>query len=158
MQQVGWRRTRRGGLATRAAGGSLALLGAIAIAQAAAPGLAISHPWMRTVVPTRPAAGYFTLTNDSAKPHSLVGAESSACGMLMLHKSVHENGQESMVMVKSISVAAHGSVVFAPGGYHLMCMSPTAAVMPGHTVPVTLRFADGTTLTAPFPVRGATGK
>jgi copper(I)-binding protein len=29
---------------------------------------------------------------------------------------------------------------------------------PGHSVPVTLRFADGGSLTASFPVRNATGK
>lgn len=157
MQQVRWRRSQLGGRAAWAAGGALALFAALAAAHAAEPGLGISHPWMRMVVPTRPAAGYFTLTNDSAKPHSLVGAASSACGMLMLHKSVHTNGEESMVMVQSILIAAHGSVKFAPGGYHLMCMQPTDAVVPGHTVRVTLRFADGSALSAPFRVRGATG-
>ena len=158
MQQIRWSLSQTRRPAVRAAAGALALLGALAAAQAAEPGLVISKPWMRTVVPTRPAAGYFTLTNDTAKPHALVGASSPACGMLMLHKSVHENGQERMVMVKTIPVAAHKSVTFAPGGYHLMCMSPSHAVTPGSAVAVTLRFADGGTVTADFPVRGATGR
>ena len=139
----------------------VAFLGAFASAtsaEPASPGLTIAHAWMRVVVPTRPAAGYFELTNDTATPRTLVGAASPACGMLMLHKSVHENGQERMVMVKSVPVAAHGTATFAPGGYHLMCMSPTRAVTPGALVPVTLRFADGRTLTATFPVHGPTGK
>ena len=38
-----------------------------------------------------------------------------------------------------------------------MCMSPTAAAAPGGSVPVTLRFEDGGSLVASFPVRGATG-
>ena len=127
-------------------------------AQAAEPGLAISHPWMRAVMTARPAAGYFTLSNHAARAATLVGASSPGCGMLMLHRSVHENGKEKMVMVKSIAVPAHGAVEFAPGGYHLMCMSPSAAVTPGRQVTVTLRFGDGGSLTASFPVRGATGK
>jgi periplasmic copper chaperone A len=117
-------------------------------------GLSLSHPWMRFIIPSRPAAGYFTLLNDTAKSQTLVGASSPACGSLMLHKSVNENGVEKMLMQESIPVPAHGSLVFAPGGYHLMCMSPTKAVAVGHSVPVTLKFGDGMTLIANFPVRG----
>ncbi len=87
----------------------------------------------------------------------LVGAASPGCGALMLHRSVNDNGQERMEMVGSVLVPAHGEVKFAPGGYHLMCMSPTAAVARGRAVSVTLRFKDGGSLTASFPVRGATG-
>ena len=78
--------------------------------------------------------------------------------MLMLHRSISQNGQERMVMVQSVAVPPHGKVSFMPGGYHLMCMSPSAEMRPGRSVPVTLRFADGGTLTATFPVRNATGK
>jgi copper(I)-binding protein len=39
-----------------------------------------------------------------------------------------------------------------------MCMSPGPAMKPGQSVPVTLRMADGATLNASFPVRGASGK
>ena len=78
--------------------------------------------------------------------------------MLMLHRSVDQGGQERMVEVASVPVPAHGKVSFMPGGYHLMCMSPAAAMRPGQSVPVTLRFADGGSLTASFPVRNATGK
>jgi hypothetical protein len=63
-----------------------------------------------------------------------------------------------MVPVASVDVPPHGSVSFAPGGYHLMCMAPAATLKPGTSVPMTLRFADGGTLTGDFPVRGATGQ
>lgn len=134
------------------------LIAAAAPATAAEGGLTISHPWIRTIMPSRPAAGYFTLANETAQARFLVGAGSPACGMLMLHRSENRNGQERMVMVKSITVPAHGQLEFAPGGYHLMCMSPSPTVTPGHSVPLTLRFRDGGTITANFPVRGATGQ
>jgi len=136
----------------------VAALAAVTTARAAEPGLTISDPWIRLVMPSRPAAGYFTLSNDTGKALALVGAASPDCGSLMLHRSLHQAGQERMVMVKSVPVPAHGSVKFAPGGYHLMCMSPSREVTPGHSVAVTLRFEDGATLTADFPVRGATGR
>ena len=144
--------------ATSAAGALAAALALASAASAAPNGLVISGQWFRLIMPSLPAAGYFILSNATAAPQRLVGAASPACGRLMLHKSVSANGTERMVMVASVPVPAHGKIEFAPGGYHLMCMSPSAAMKPGQTVPVTLRLADGETVIASFPVRGATGK
>jgi copper(I)-binding protein len=121
-------------------------------------GLSLSDGWMRIVVASRPAAGYFTLRNKGSAERKLVGASSPGCGMMMLHRSKAENGVDKMMSVKAITVPAHGSIRFAPGGYHIMCMQPKAIVKPGHSVPVTLSFGDGSTLTADFTVRGAISK
>ncbi|MFZ0558458.1 MAG: copper chaperone PCu(A)C [Methylovirgula sp.] len=137
-------------------GALLHALATPAFAQAAT-GIRVSDAWLRTVIPSRPAAGYFTLSNTTAETKDLVGAASPACGMLMLHQSLRQNGVETMVMVKEVAVPAHGVVKFAPGGYHLMCMSPGKDVTPGHSVLVTLKFKDGASITATFPVRGVTG-
>jgi len=137
---------------------ALALALSYPAARAAEPGLVISQPWLRLIMPSRPAAGYFVLSNNTDRMRTLIGAASPACGALMLHRSVNENGQERMEMVMSVTVPAHGEVKFAPGGYHLMCMSPTAAAARGRSVSITLRFKDGGSLAASFPVRGATGE
>ena len=123
-----------------------------------AAGLRIEKPWMRLIIKARPAAGYFTLHNDNDAPVQLTGASSTGCGMLMLHRTKEEGGVEKMLPVQSLAVPAHGSVSFAPGGYHLMCMQPAASMAVGGNVPVTLKFADGQTLTAEFPVKGAGGE
>jgi periplasmic copper chaperone A len=135
-----------------------AVLSLAGAAQAAPDGLSLSGQWFRFVMASLPAAGYFTVANAAAAPQSLIGASSPACGSVMLHKSVSENGTERMIMVPSVAVPPHGTLQFAPGGYHLMCMSPAAAMRPGQSVAVTLNFAGGASLTAQFPVRGATGK
>ena len=88
----------------------------------------------------------------------LTGAASPACGQLMLHQSVIVNGTAQMNMVMGVAVPAHGAVKFEPGGYHLMCMQPASGMTPGHSVPVSLEFKDGTTLSVTFPVYGAKGK
>jgi len=156
--------SRRRGPARQATFGTVLALAAIAAplwsgpAAAAEAGLALSDSYIRTIIPMRPAAGYFTLTNNGATAVSLVGASSPGCGSVMLHESKTVNGVDTMVPVKSVDVPAHGSVSFAPGGYHLMCMKPAATLKPGTKVPVTLTFKDGGTLTGTFPVRGATGK
>ncbi len=120
--------------------------------------LHIDAGWLRMLMPSRPAAGYFVLRNDGSEARVLVGASSPDCESLMLHQSLSESGQERMVMVASVTVPPHGAVRFAPGGYHLMCVSPAVAVHPGGKVPVTLHFADGATLDATFSVMGPTGK
>ena len=139
-------------------GGILAMLATGAAGQPAERGLALSNPWFRFVIAARPAAGYFTLSNEGSTARTLTGAESPACGMLMLHRSLHQGGHERMVMVESVPVPPHGAVRFAPGGYHLMCMSPSRSMAPGQSVPVTLRFANGGSMTANFPVRGPGGR
>jgi periplasmic copper chaperone A len=136
---------------------ALAMALSYSAVQAEEPGLAISQPWLRLIIPSRPAAGYFVLSNPTGRTRTLVGAASPGCGALMLHRSVNDNGQERMEMVDSVAVPAHDEVRFEPGGYHLMCMSPTAETARGRSVPVTLRFQDGGSLVASFPVRGATG-
>jgi periplasmic copper chaperone A len=159
MTRRRWRKWQKAGPGASALGlAAIVLLVLAGGAAAAEQGVTLSQPWMRTIIPSRPAAGYFTLRNHGATARALVGAQSPACGTLMLHRSVNKNGVERMVMEKRIPLGPHGKVVFAPGGFHLMCMAPTKAVRPGNSVPVTLKFADGGTITADFPVRGVGGK
>ena len=145
--------TRQAGLAC-----SLALaLGAAGISATPAlageaSGLTLSKTWMRMIVPSRPAAGYFTLTNEGSETRTLVGAASPSCGMVMLH----ESKGDKMVMLPEVAVAPGESVSFAPRGKHLMCMKPAADLKPGTTAEMTLKFKDGSTLTGTFDVKGAT--
>jgi copper(I)-binding protein len=138
------------------------ILSAAAVALFAMPALAanvtLDNPWFRALPGSLPAGGYFTLHNASQTAITLTGASSPGCGMLMLHKSDTMNGMASMEDVTSVPVPAGGFVAFAPGGYHLMCMNPTAAMKPGARVPVSLQFADGTRIVAAFAVKNAKGQ
>lgn len=134
-----------------------ALLAAAGLAAAAPAAPSVSNAWLRAMPGTIPAAGYFTLANSGTKPITLTGAASPACGSAMLHMTHKMDGMVHMMMVASVAVPAGGKIEFAPGGYHVMCMDPKN-LKPGTSVPVTLQFADGATLTVPFAVRGATGQ
>ena len=155
---------------------SLLLLACAPVAARAADGLAVSGQWMRALAAGLPAAGYFTLANGSGQPARLVGARSPACGSLTLHQTVRQHtmsamsgmdpqnpahgmpGMSMMQPVDGVPVAAHGTIRFMPGGYHLMCEQPTDAVRPGQSIPVTLLFEPGGSLDAAFPVRSARGR
>jgi len=117
----------------------------------------ISDGWFRALPAGLPAGGYFKLHNGTEKPILLTSAASPACGMLMLHRSTHTSGMEHMMPAGDLEVAAGGTLVFAPGGYHLMCMEPTPDMAPGAIVIVTLAFAGGDAVTGDFAVRGASG-
>jgi periplasmic copper chaperone A len=123
---------------------------------AQAGGVTVTDAWIRALPPSVPSGGYFTLHNGTVKPVTLTTAQSPACGMLMLHKSDSAAGMTSMDDVTELVVPAGGTVKFAPGGYHLMCMEATAK--PGQHVPVTLNFRGGAKVTASFAVRNAAGK
>lgn len=129
-----------------------------ATAEAAAAGVTVEKPWMRFIIKARPAGGFFTIRNNTAKAVAITGASSPACGMVMLHQTKEVNGIEQMLPVESVTVPAHGVVKFQPGGYHLMCMKPKDSMVVGHTVPVTLKLSGGNAVTAQFPVTGVGGK
>lgn len=118
----------------------------------------VTDAWFRALPAGLPSAGYFTLANPGATTISLIGAQSPACGMLMLHKSSDDGGMSMMSDVANVDVPTHGEVKFAPGGYHLMCMDPTQAVKPGAKVPVTLFFADKAKIQVPFVVKNVKGE
>jgi copper(I)-binding protein len=120
--------------------------------------LVVKDGWFRTLPGNLPAGGYFTLHNGGTAVATLTGAESPACGMLMLHKSESAGGTMRMMDVASVPVPSGTDITFAPGGYHLMCMNTKPAMKPGATVPVTLDFADGSKVKADFAVKNARGQ
>lgn len=137
---------------------AMAVIPIVACDAASPPSVAVEQGWFRSLPGALPAAGYFVLHNTGDKPLVLRGADSSACGAVMLHKSDSMNGMAMMEDVPKVDVPAGGTLRFAPGGYHLMCMNPTAKMKVGTEVPVTLHFIDATEVEAGFAVRGATGQ
>ncbi len=137
---------------------SAAIVAACIAAPARAAQVQLTGGWFRALPEALPAGGYFHLRNDGPDEAVIVAAESPACGMLMLHESIETGGVSRMEMVKNVVVHAGGEIDFKPGGYHLMCMKPNAQMKPGVRVPVTLKFLDGTDVTAAFDVKNAAGK
>jgi periplasmic copper chaperone A len=138
--------------------GASVLLIALATTQAAwaaPPDAMVTQGRLQVLLPSRPAAGYFTLQNHGSGALVLSGASAPDCQSLMLHRSKMEGGMARMAMVASVPVPPHGSVSFTPGGYHLMCMQPSGVLLAhaGSEI-VTLHFADGDSVSAPFAIRG----
>jgi copper(I)-binding protein len=123
------------------------------IAQAPKPPVRIEHAWIRWLPTDVPQAGYATLDNVSDRPEILTGASSTAFGEIAVHRTVMRDGTLSMIPADRIALAPHTALDFAAGGYHMMLMRPTQPLHPGDRVPITLHFASGASVTAPFEVR-----
>ncbi len=128
------------------------------IAHADVSPLKLQEGWFRALPSNLPAGGYFRLHNGGAKAVTLISASSKGCGTLMLHQSLKKGGMSHMEHVHHIEIPAGQELKFEPGSYHLMCMKPTEAMKPGGQIDVTLRFADGQSLTSSFSIRSSTGK
>ena len=136
---------------------SIAILLAMSASANAAP-FDVSDGWFRALPGKLPAGGYFTATNGTGREVAIVGANSDACGMLMMHQSSNKGGMSGMDMIDRVIVPAGGTVRFAPGGYHLMCENPNAKMKVGSKVGVLLKLSDGSSVAAGFVVKNATGK
>ncbi|SPB18631.1 copper transporter [Caballeronia novacaledonica] len=119
------------------------LVGTLACASLAqAASLEARDCWIRAMPPNLPSSGYFTVANNGDKPVTITAAETPAFGMAMMHKSESKNGTATMSPVDSVDVPAHGTLSFAPTGYHLMLEEPGKPLKVGSTIPLTLSFAD----------------
>lgn len=137
----------------------------LALALCAAPALAapasvmVSDCWVRLLPGSLPSGGYFSVMNMGGKTINLVGVETDAFGMAMLHQTQSNGSTSSMVMVDKAPVPANGTLNFAPGGYHLMLERPTHPIKVGTSIPMAFEFDDGEKITSQCKVKsaGATG-
>lgn len=131
----------------------LALLASAAVgAEACTP--TIAKAWVRAAPPGASSlAGYLVLRNECAEPVTVTAVESLDFAAPMIHRSVEEGGVSRMRAAGDLEVAAGGELLFAPGGLHLMLMSPRRKLAEGDVARIRLVLADGRRLYAEFPVR-----
>ena len=118
-------------------------------------GVEVTNSRIRLLPGDLPLAGYFDVHNTGKQAVSLTGASSADFGMVMMHKSMHKNGEASMMMVDKIDVAPGKTVQFAPGGYHLMLMHRKKDLKVGDNVLINLDFSNGQKMDVQFKVGGA---
>lgn len=100
------------------------------------------------VIAGRPGAVYFTVRNDGAQPVTLAGVHVSGAGKAEMHQT---NGG-SMSKVDSLPVDPGASMIFAPGGLHVMAFDISPELKAGGNAELTLTFSDGDKLSMPLKV------
>lgn len=114
----------------------------------------IERPWVRAAPPgATTLAGYLVLRNPCGEAVVVTGVESRDFQMPMIHRSDVVDGVTRMRHVGELTLAPGQSLVFEPGGLHLMLMKPRRALAEGDQASVRLVLADGRRVFSVFPVR-----
>lgn len=98
-------------------------------------------------------AAYMTLENTGETTRSLIGVSADGYGMTHLHESKETDGVAVMSMLHQLDIAPGQSVSLMPGSFHVMLMRPEGPIAVGDTVPLTLRFANGSEITVTATVK-----
>ena len=117
-------------------------------------GVSVRDAWIRETPPGMTMmAGYMQLRNNTPRPQLLVAASSSGFQSVMIHRTIVKDGMAGMAHAPRIELAANASLIFAPGGYHLMLMNPQRTLRTGDRVDINLEFHGGLVLPVAFEVR-----
>lgn len=109
--------------------------------------LAVSNAQIREFLPASKASvGYLTISNHGGTAASLTKATIDGLGRVEIHEHKHVNGMMKMQKVDAVTIKAHESVSFQPGGYHLMVFDPQEPLKVGQERKLTLYFSDGNRL------------
>lgn len=103
----------------------------------------VHNAWIPEAPPVaRVMAAYMVVENTGNKPVTITGVDSDAFGMVMMHKTVTENGVSRMIHLGSLTVAPKSKAVFKRGGMHVMLMQPKHGFKVGDKVNLTLTTKD----------------
>jgi copper(I)-binding protein len=137
---------------------------ALALAASAAPAIAqefkagdivVEKPWARaTPKGAEVGAGYLTILNKGATADRLTGGAADFA-TVEIHETKSENGVMQMrQLTGGLDIPAHGSVGFAPSGYHIMFTHLAQPLTKGQSIKATLNFEHAGPIAVEFKVVG----
>ena len=90
------------------------------------------------------SAAYGMLMNHGDQPVTLSSVSSDISGAAEMHEVIADGDQRRMVELVSIDIAPHETLIFEPGGRHIMLLDITAPPVEGETVGICAVSATGT--------------
>jgi copper(I)-binding protein len=137
-------------------GAGLVLSGLAPLVAAAA--LELSGAWVRALPPGQPStAAYLTVGNPGTQSINIVGASAAIAETTQIHSSREVDGMLRMEQLLQIEIPPGQSIVFAPGGTHLMLLGLKQMPAPGDTVQLCLQPAGAPELCTSAEVRKGAG-
>jgi len=116
----------------------------------------ISQAWARALPPVVPnGAAYFTLVNHSNKDIVVTGVSSDIAKHSMLHESYFDDGKVAMRHIEELVINPHKSVIFKPGGFHVMLMGLKKPLTKGGEFTMSFQLKDGSQITTSVTVKDA---
>jgi len=117
--------------------------------------ITITDPWVRQPAPGAPVAGaYLHLTNPGVHDDRLLAVETPAAGRVEIHEMQTQAGMMQMRKLEhGLALPAGETTHLAPGGLHLMLITPKEELAAGAEVSMTLKFERAPAQTVVFAVR-----
>ncbi|ATC93532.1 copper chaperone PCu(A)C [Pseudoalteromonas tunicata] len=110
--------------------------------------LSVTNLKVREFIPGAVSSvAYFMLSNQSETAKTLIEVKIKGVERTELHQHSHVDGLMKMEQVSQVEVPAQESVVFQPGGLHLMLFEPTSLPVAGEMTDATFKFSDGEQIT-----------
>ena len=101
--------------------------------------------WVRSMPPgAQVSAAYGMLMNHSDQTVTLSTVSSEISGSAEMHEVIAEGDQRRMAELESIDVAPHETLIFEPGGRHIMLLDIAATPVEGENVEICAVSAAGT--------------
>ncbi len=123
-------------------------------AAAEGAGVSVRDAWVRETPPgIAMTAGYMVLQNKTSRSQVLVAASSSGFETVTIHRTIAKEGMTGMEHGPQIELLPNASLLFAPGGYHLMLLNPKRTLHAGDRVDITLEFRGGLVVPVTYEVR-----
>jgi len=101
--------------------------------------------WVRGMPPgAQVSAAYGMLMNHSDQTVTLSTVSSEISDTAEMHEVIAEGDQRRMAELESIDIAPHETLIFEPGGRHIMLLDITAPPVEGESVEICAVSAAGT--------------
>jgi len=98
----------------------------------------VKSAWVRGTVAAQKTTGAY-MEISSARGASLVGAESTAAGLVEVHEMSMDKNVMRMRAVPKLDLPAGKTVELKPGGYHMMLIDLKNPLKKGDSVPLRLK-------------------
>ena len=101
--------------------------------------------WVRSMPPgAQVSAAYGMLMNHGDQTVTLSAVSSEISSTAKMHEVIADGDQRRMAELESIDIAPHQTLIFEPGGRHIMLLDITAPPVEGETVEICAVSAAGT--------------
>jgi len=99
------------------------------------------------------SGAYLEIVNNDTSGMTLVGVTTEVAGAAEVHETMQHDGMAHMMARAELPIAAGEVLSMQPGGLHVMLVDLRRALAVGDSVPLRLRFRDGTELPVVVPVK-----
>lgn len=117
------------------------LFAALVTTEASEAKISVKAPWARpTIGNARVSAAYLIITNAGSTADEIISGSSPAAAMVEIHSHVMDGDIARMRRLQEVDLPAGKTIIFQPGGLHIMLIGLRKPLKTGDKLKLTLAF------------------